>query len=180
MGPAFGKHQQQRHGQASEPASWTARGRDQNNPRHEHQRYPTGEQDPAPTPPPPQAAHPEATGGLSRPRAAREKQVGQQQEEVEPREGRRGGGAAAAAQEPEILTKKPEILKIMYSNIQSIQSKLYELNVQAVDLNPDIILLTETWCNQSVSDATLTIPNYHLETELRRDREDTTNGVGGR
>ena len=67
----------------------------------------------------------------------------------------------------------------MYSNIQSIQSKLYELNVQAVDLNPDIILLTETWCNQSVSDATLTIPNYHLETELRRDREDTTNGVGG-
>ena len=49
MGPAFGKHQQQRHGQASEPASWTARGRDQNNPRHEHQRYPTGEQDPAPT-----------------------------------------------------------------------------------------------------------------------------------
>ena len=66
----------------------------------------------------------------------------------------------------------------MYSNIQSIQSKLYELNVQAVDLNPDIILLTETWCNQSVSDATLTIPNYHLEAELRRDREDTTNGVG--
>ena len=91
MGPALGKHQQQRHGPASEPASWTARGRAQNKPTHEsagdNQRNRTGEQDPAATSPP-QAAHPEATGDLSRPRAARERQVGQQQEEVEPREGR--------------------------------------------------------------------------------------------
>ena len=65
---------------------------------------------------------------------AREGQAGQQEEF---QQGRGGGGGAP--------TKKPEILKIMYSNIQSIQSKLYELNVQAVELNPDIILLTETW-----------------------------------
>ena len=164
MGPAFGKHQQQRHGQASEPASWTARGRDQNNPRHEHKRYPTGEQDPAPTPPPPQAAHPEAARGLHRPRAAAEGQAGQQQEEAELREGQRRGGASA----PE-----PEILTVLYTNIQSVFSKINELSVSAVDSSPDIILLTETWCNTAISDAALSLPGYQLETDLCRDREDT-------
>jgi len=44
---------------------------------------------------------------------------------------------------------------------------------------PDIILLTETWCNPSTSDASLALMGYKLETELRRDRTDTANGIGG-
>ena len=67
----------------------------------------------------------------------------------------------------------------MYTNIQSVFSKINELAVYAVDSSPDIILLTETWCNAAISDATLSLPGYQLETDLRRDREDTTNGVGG-
>lgn len=46
-------------------------------------------------------------------------------------------------------------------------------------MEPDIILLTETWCNETVSNASLAIDNYRLETDLRRDRSDTTNGIGG-
>ena len=49
-------------------------------------------------------------------------------------------------------------------------------------MNPDIILLTETWCNQSIPDAALSINNYVLETDMRKDcaeSADTTNGVGG-
>ena len=49
----------------------------------------------------------------------------------------------------------------------------------AVDQHPDIILLAETWCNASISNATLTLPGYQLEPELRTDRADTANGLGG-
>ena len=70
-------------------------------------------------------------------------------------------------------------MKILYTNIQSVFSKINELIVIAVDQCPDIILLTETWCNTSISDATLAIPGYQLESDLRRDRTDTVNGLGG-
>ena len=71
------------------------------------------------------------------------------------------------------------MLKILYTNIQSVFSKINEIVVNTVDQNPDIILLTETWCNPSISNATLAIPGYQLETELRTDRSDTANGIGG-
>ena len=48
-----------------------------------------------------------------------------------------------------------------------------------MDQCPDIILLTETWCNANTLDAALAIPGYQLETDLRTDRRDTTNGMGG-
>ena len=70
-------------------------------------------------------------------------------------------------------------MKIMYTNIQSIQSKINEFIVHVADLEPDIILLTETWCNQTIPDAALSIPMYEIVTDLRRDRTDTTNGIGG-
>ena len=67
----------------------------------------------------------------------------------------------------------------MYTNIQSVFSKINELTVYAVDQSPDIILLTETWCNTTITDAALGINGYQLETELRIDRTDTVNGIGG-
>jgi hypothetical protein len=45
--------------------------------------------------------------------------------------------------------------------------------------DPDIILLTETWCNSEISNSELAIDGYTLEAELRRDRTDTHNGLGG-
>jgi hypothetical protein len=44
---------------------------------------------------------------------------------------------------------------------------------------PDIILITETWCNEEIGNGELAIDGYQLETECRRDRTDTTNGIGG-
>ena len=104
-----------------------------------------------------------------------EDQAGQQQKREEQRGDRRGGGGGATASEPEIL-------RILYTNIQSIQSKINELEAHVADLDPDIILLTEMWCNQSVPDSALSINNYVLETDMRKDcaeSADTTNGVGG-
>jgi hypothetical protein len=60
-----------------------------------------------------------------------------------------------------------------------VVSKLGELTAISQDLEPDLILLTETWCNESVSNASLALENYRLETDLRRDRSDAKNGIGG-
>ena len=66
-----------------------------------------------------------------------------------------------------------------YTNAQSIGSKLGELAAVTQDLEPDIILLTETWCNSTITNASLTLENYNLESDLRHDRNDTTAGIGG-
>lgn len=39
--------------------------------------------------------------------------------------------------------------------------------------------MTETWLNDGTSDAALTIQGYQLENDLRKDRSDTTKGIGG-
>jgi hypothetical protein len=57
--------------------------------------------------------------------------------------------------------------------------KIDELSSVASELGPDIILVTETWCNNQVSDAFLSLPNYELVTDLRKDRFNTDRGRGG-
>ena len=51
--------------------------------------------------------------------------------------------------------------------------------VDGGDIKPDIILITESWCNNNISDNILNIDGYELISDLRRDRNDTTNGIGG-
>jgi hypothetical protein len=49
----------------------------------------------------------------------------------------------------------------------------------ASDINPDLILVTESWCNPDRTNAYLTIPGFELQTDLRVDRSDTGGGRGG-
>jgi hypothetical protein len=102
---------------------------------------------------------------------------GQLPEERERREGQqlgvgRGGGQGTAQEQSQTV-------KILYTNAQSINSKLGELAAVAQDSKPDIILLTETWCNSTILDASLALLDYNLECDLRRDRSDTAAGIGG-
>jgi Reverse transcriptase (RNA-dependent DNA polymerase)/Endonuclease-reverse transcriptase len=46
-------------------------------------------------------------------------------------------------------------------------------------MDPDLILVTETWCNDQITDAYLSLPGYELVNELRKDRYDTDRGRGG-
>jgi hypothetical protein len=46
-------------------------------------------------------------------------------------------------------------------------------------LEPDLILITETWCNAEITDAYLNLPGYEVQQDLRRDRTDTRDGRGG-
>jgi hypothetical protein len=66
----------------------------------------------------------------------------------------------------------------MYSNAQSLVGKVNELSCVASDINPDIILVTESWCNESISDAYLSIQGYELKSDLQVDRSDTGGGRG--
>ena len=60
-----------------------------------------------------------------------------------------------------------------------MQRKIDELSILSSDLKPDLIIVTETWCNQSINNAMLNIPGYNIDPDLRCDRLDTTNGIGG-
>ena len=70
-------------------------------------------------------------------------------------------------------------LKIFYTNVQSLFGKLGELEATASVLKPDIILLTETWLNDSISNAALGLNGYTLQSELRSDKTTSANGIGG-
>ena len=57
--------------------------------------------------------------------------------------------------------------------------KVDELRCVASMADPDIILVTESWCNSEISNAFLAIDGYELQQDLRTDREDTAGGRGG-
>ena len=42
---------------------------------------------------------------------------------------------------------------MLYTNAQSLVGKVNELSCTAFDMDPDIILVTESWCNEAISDA---------------------------
>jgi hypothetical protein len=102
----------------------------------------------------------------------REAEIGQQADENGPeRAGRvRGGGrggdggretssTTAAAATAAICGDE---LKVLYTNAQSIVGKIDELGSVASEVKPDLILVTETWCNAQISDAFLNIQGYEL------------------
>lgn len=46
-------------------------------------------------------------------------------------------------------------------------------------MDPDLILICESWCNSDITSAFLLIDGFVLITDLRRDRDDTRQGIGG-
>jgi hypothetical protein len=72
-----------------------------------------------------------------------------------------------------------QAIKIWYTNARSLPGKIDELRATAASEKPDIILINETWCNSENTDAELAVDGYYLDTDLRRDRTDTINGLGG-
>ena len=72
-----------------------------------------------------------------------------------------------------------KILKVIYLNARSLLNKINDLCILINDEDPDLILITETWCNDVITNAMLNIPGYSIEPDLRVDRTDTLNGIGG-
>jgi len=104
---------------------------------------------------------PDAPGGGG------EEPTGQQEGE----RGVHGGGQTAPG--------KSKTLVILYTNAQSLAGKVNELSCIASDIKPDIIALTETWCNNDITNAVISIDGYEIVPDLRMDRMDTGGGRGG-
>nr|VZH94046.1 unnamed protein product [Spirometra erinaceieuropaei] len=62
---------------------------------------------------------------------------------------------------------KEKKLKCLYSNAQSLLSKLDELKIYVDQTLPDVISITETWLSASVDDREVALSGYHL---FRKDR----------
>jgi hypothetical protein len=45
-------------------------------------------------------------------------------------------------------------------------------------MDPDLILVTESWCNDQITDAYLSLPGYELVNDLHRDRYNMDRGHG--
>ena len=71
----------------------------------------------------------------------------------------------------------PDGMRMLYSNMQSMNNKIGELRALIEIEKPDIVALTETWTNESVSDAYIQLKGYEMV--VRSDRKDTTGGRGG-
>ena len=65
-------------------------------------------------------------------------------------------------------------LNLFYSNCRSLPPKIDSLRALAAADDPDIILLCETWLDDSITDAELSISNYSI---CRRDRNRHGGGV---
>ena len=89
---------------------------------------------------------------------------------------RRNGGDPGPGNQ---IQDEKTILNVVYLNARSLCSKLNELQTLAADKEPDLILICETWCNKNIQNSLLEIENYYIEPNLRFDRCDTVNGIGG-
>ena len=68
-------------------------------------------------------------------------------------------------------------LDILYTNAQSVVNKIEELRILTAIHNPDIVIVTESWTNESVSNVYLNVNGYDIIE--RQDRKDTDKGRGG-
>ena len=69
------------------------------------------------------------------------------------------------------------IVKLLYTNAQSIKYKLSLLKTHIVESSPHLIAITETWTNENIVDTELKIEGYEIVS--RCDRKDTAEGRGG-
>ena len=53
------------------------------------------------------------------------------------------------------------------------------MEILLLDFEPDVVLVSETWCNSDITMAMLNIKGYSIDPDLRKDRNDTSNGIGG-
>ncbi|CAH8659055.1 unnamed protein product, partial [Schistosoma margrebowiei] len=62
---------------------------------------------------------------------------------------------------------------ILSFNARSLSNKIIHLKTLLFLVNPTIVLITETWCNSSISDHSLNVDNYVFF------RTDRCYGIGG-
>ena len=73
--------------------------------------------------------------------------------------------------------KESTIMKILYTNADSVMNKLDLLQAHVCEFDPDFIAITESWTHRQITKEMLKINGYSLI--ARSDRTDTLKGRGG-
>ena len=69
------------------------------------------------------------------------------------------------------------IIKLLYTNAQSIKNKVNLLKAHITESRPHLIAITESWTHEGIEDVQLKLEGYEIVN--RCDRTDTTEGRGG-
>ena len=69
------------------------------------------------------------------------------------------------------------VVKVLYTNADSIMNKLDLLQAHVCELDPDFIAITESWTHHDITEEMLKINGYDII--ARSDRTDTLKGRGG-
>ena len=80
--------------------------------------------------------------------------------------GRGGGGGGSGG-----------LVKLFYTNAQSVRNKINVLKAQIEESKPQIIAITESWTHKDMVESELNLDGYEIIN--RKDREDTVDGRGG-
>ena len=88
-----------------------------------------------------------------------------------------GGGGGRANVRNENSNSDASKLQFLYTNAQSLINKIDEMRAIVAMNQPDILIVTETWTNESVSNEYLILSEYDIIE--RKDRNDTDRGRGG-
>ena len=84
-------------------------------------------------------------------------------------------GGRPGSKEKSSQDKKKTSLRFLSLNARSVMNKLDLLQATVLDLNPDVIGVTESWANENISDAELKLNGYEL---FRCDRKTRHRGGG--
>ena len=84
-------------------------------------------------------------------------------------------GGRPGSKEKSSQDKKKTSLRFLSLNARSVMNKLDLLQATVLDLNPDVIGVTESWANENISDAELKLNGYEL---FRCDRKTGHRGGG--
>ena len=71
-------------------------------------------------------------------------------------------GSRGAAAETVLVSKRPSMLKLFYTNASSFLNKIYELRISVKIYEPDIICITESHLNSAIDNNELSIDNYTI------------------
>ena len=75
-----------------------------------------------------------------------------------------------------VYSNRRKALKFWYTNARSLNNKINEFHVTITNENPDIIGITETWCNTNNFNSEYNVNDNY--TVLRKDRQTNTTGGG--
>ena len=67
-------------------------------------------------------------------------------------------------------TPTPRFPSILLANVSSFSNKYDDVRMRTKSTNPDVVVLTESWLNEDIPDASIGMENYHSSKRSEKQR----------